>query len=571
MVHGEGNEMRFNVLREWRILLVIILVILSIILIIPSSQEGVVVRSIDSDSPLSGKIEIGEILTWANEKEINSPEDLYEFENFTGIFRFMHSGKLDLAYIENGSIGISVVKKSASNLEFGLDLVGGTRVLLKPKENVTDAVVQQTIATLETRINVFGLRESKFQSVKDVTGASYIQIEMAGGSKEEVENLLAKQGKFEGKVERIVEIKNNTGSLKLDEETYSVKLNNNTITIGNILLEKNQTSKINDIDIQFFNATDKNVLLMVTAFTGKDIQSVCLQDQPGVCVSRIIKSGNGYEFNFQVFISQEGAERFAKITNDMKVITDPNTGTKYLDGRIYLYLDEKLITSLSISSDLKGKVYTTPAITGFRLTRGEALKEQLMLKSILQSGSLPVSLEIIRTDQISPVLGGEFLRDAFYAVIIAAITVAAVLYFRYRSFKILIPNMLFSFFELVLTLGAASLIRWTLDLSSIAGIIAAIGSGTNDQIMIIDEILIGGGEEEKKIYTLKQRVKRSFFIIFGSAATVIAGVLPMMFIGVGAMKGFAVTTILGVLIGIVITRPAFARIAEKILEKEEKV
>ncbi|NIO44069.1 MAG: hypothetical protein GTN36_00745 [Candidatus Aenigmarchaeota archaeon] len=563
--------MRFNVLREWRILLVIILVILSIILIIPSSQEGVVVRSIDSDSPLSGKIEIGEILTWANEKEINSPEDLYEFENFTGIFRFMHSGKLDLAYIENGSIGISVVKKSASNLEFGLDLVGGTRVLLKPKENVTDAVVQQTIATLETRINVFGLRESKFQSVKDVTGASYIQIEMAGGSKEEVENLLAKQGKFEGKVERIVEIKNNTGSLKLDEETYSVKLNNNTITIGNILLEKNQTSKINDIDIQFFNATDKNVLLMVTAFTGKDIQSVCLQDQPGVCVSRIIKSGNGYEFNFQVFISQEGAERFAKITNDMKVITDPNTGTKYLDGRIYLYLDEKLITSLSISSDLKGKVYTTPAITGFRLTRGEALKEQLMLKSILQSGSLPVSLEIIRTDQISPVLGGEFLRDAFYAVIIAAITVAAVLYFRYRSFKILIPNMLFSFFELVLTLGAASLIRWTLDLSSIAGIIAAIGSGTNDQIMIIDEILIGGGEEEKKIYTLKQRVKRSFFIIFGSAATVIAGVLPMMFIGVGAMKGFAVTTILGVLIGIVITRPAFARIAEKILEKEEKV
>ncbi len=131
--------------------------------------------------------------------------------------------------------------------------------------------------------------------------------------------------------------------------------------------------------------------------------------------------------------------------------------------------------------------------------------------------------------------------------------------------------MLFSLFELLLTLGAASLIRWTLDLSSIAGIIAAIGSGTNDQIMIIDEILIGGGEEEKKIYSLKQRIKRSFFIIFGSAATVIAGVLPMMFIGVGAMKGFAVTTILGIFIGIVITRPAFARVAEKILEKEEKV
>jgi len=563
--------MRFNLLKEWRILLVIVLVILSIVLIIPSSQKGVVVRTIDSDSPLSGKIQIGEILTWANEREINSPEDLYEFENFTGVFRFMHSGKLDLAYVKNGSLGISVAKKSISNIEFGLDLVGGTRVLLKPKENVTDAIVQQTIATLETRINIFGLRESKFQSVKDVTGASYIQIEMAGGSKEEIENLLAKQGKFEGKIERIVSLKNNTGSLKLDEKTYSVKLDNDTIIIDNISLKQNQTYKIDDISVQFLNITDENIILMLTAFTGIDIQSVCLQDQPGVCVSRIIRSGNGYEFNFQVFVSQEGAERFAKITKDMKVITDPNTGTKYLDGRIYLYLDEKLITSLSISADLKGKVYTTPAITGFRLTRGEALKEQLMLKSILQSGSLPVSLEIIRTDQISPVLGGEFLRDAMFAVIIATAAVSCIIYFRYRSFKILIPNMLFSFFELVLTLGAASLIRWTIDLSSIAGIIAAIGSGTNDQIMIIDEILIGGGEDERRIYTLKQRIKRSFFIIFGSAATVIAGVLPMMFIGIGAMKGFAVTTILGVLIGIVITRPAFARIAEKILEKEERI
>ncbi len=565
-------RLKFNLLKEWRIILVVVLVILSIFLIIPSSQKGVVVRTIDSDSPLTGKLEIGEIITWANEKEINSPEDLYEFENFTGIFRFIHSGKLDLAYVENESLGISVVKKSTSNLEFGLDIVGGTRVLMKPKENVTDAVIQQAIATLETRINIFGLREAKFQSVKDVTGVNYIQIEMAGGSKEEIENLLEKQGKFEGKVERIIFLKNNTGSFKLDGKTHSIKLDNNIVKINNnISLKANQTSKIDDIDIQIFNSTDESVVLMLTAFTGMDIQSVCLQDQPGVCVSRIIKSGNGWEFNFQVFISQESAERFAKITKDMKIITDPDTGTKYLDGRIYLYLDEKEITSLTISADLQGKVLTTPAITGFRLSRGEALKEQLMLKSILQSGSLPVSLEIIRTDQISPVLGGEFLRDAMFAIIIATAAVAFVIYFRYRSFKILIPNMLFSFFELVLTLGAASVIRWTIDLSSIAGIIAAIGSGTNDQIMIIDEILIGGGEEEKKIYTLKQRVKRSFFIIFGSAATVIAGVLPMMFIGVGAMKGFAVTTILGVLIGIVITRPAFARIAEKILEKEEKV
>jgi len=558
-------------LKEWRVTLVIVLVIFSIVLIMPSSQKGVAVKSINSDSPLSGKVKIGEVITWANEREIENPEDFELFKNLTGIFRFIHSGTLELAYINNGYLGIEVVKKPVSSIQFGLDLVGGTRVLLKPKENVTDAVMQQLIATLETRINTFGLKEATFSNVKDVTGNSYVQIEMAGGSKQEIEDLLSKQGKFEGKIERVVAIKNNTGSFLLNGDKYSLELNNDTISIGNISLKINQTSKISGLNFEVYNITNDTVVLMLTTFTGSDIQSVCIQDQPGICVSRITKVNNGYEFNFQVFITQEGAERFANLTKDMNIITEPNSGSKYLDGRIYLYLDEKLITSLSISADLKGKAYTTPAITGFRQTREQTLQEQLMLKSILQSGSLPVSLEIVRSDQVSPVLGSTFIRDAFLAVIIAEIAAAAVLYFRYRKWKILLPNIAWSLFELILTLGVATLIKWTIDLPSIAGIIAAIGSGSNDQIMMIDEILIGGGEEDKKIYGLKQRLKRSFSIILGAAATVIAGVAPMFFVGIGAMKGFAVTTALGIFIGVVITRPAFARVAEIILGKEEKV
>jgi len=561
--------MKLSFIKEWRILIVIIGVIAAIIFIMPSSQKGVVVTSISSGSPFTGKVQAGEIINWANEKDISSPEDFYLFENFTGTFRFMHSGKLELVNIERPGLGITVGKKPVSNLEFGLDLIGGTRVLLKPKENVTDTTIQQIIATLETRINIFGLKEAKFQPIKDVSGNNYIQIEMAGGSKEEVENLLAKQGKFEGKIPKVIDFTNTSGKLNL-EKSYSVNLKNNEIEINNTLLKINESSKIEDIDFQLTNLTNDSAVLLFTVFSGKDIQSVCLQDQPGICVSRIISQSGGWEFNFQVFVSQESAEKFAKVTKDMKVITEPNTGSKYLESKIYLFLDEGLIDELSISPELKGQAYTSPAITGFRQIREEALKEQLRLKSILQSGALPTGLETIRIDQISPTLGQEFFGSALLAIIIASITVASVIYVRYRSFKILIPNMLFSFFELMLTLGAAALIKWTIDLSSLAGIIAAIGSGTNDQIMIIDEILVGGGEE-KKILTLKQRIKRAFSIVFGSAATVIAAVIPMMFMGIGAMKGFAVTTILGIFIGVVITRPAFARIAEKILEGKEKI
>jgi len=561
--------MNFELLKKWRIWLVIICVAGSLILIAPSpGQKGVVITAIASGSPFTGKVQVGETITWANEKEINSPEDLYEFENFTGTFRFMHSEKLDLVNLEEPGLGITVVKKPSSNLQFGIDLVGGTRVLLKPKGVATDATIQQIASTLETRINVFGLKEAKFQPIKDVSGNSYIQVEMAGGSEKEIKDLLAKQGYFEGKIPKIITFTNSAGKLDL-EKSYSVILKNNSIEINDIIVNLNENSKIEGIDFQLTNLTNDSAVLFFTVFTGSDIQSVCLQDQPGICVSRITMVSGGYEFNFQVFITQKGAENFAKVTKDMKVLTDSNTGSKYLESKIYLYLDENLITDLSISSELKGQAYTTPSITGFRTTRDEALKEQLMLKSILQSGALPTSLEIIRVDQISPNLGKEFFQATLIAGLIASITVAAVLYIRYRSLKILLPNMIWSISELLITLGGAALIKWTLDLGSIAGIIAAIGSGTNDQVIIIDEIL-GGESEEERTYNTKQKVKKAFFYVFSAAATIIASVIPMMFIGVGAMKGFAVTTLLGIFIGVVITRPAFAIVAQKVLENKVK-
>ncbi len=553
-------------LRRWQVLLVLILVAASLIIIAPSpGQKGVVVTSIASGSPLFGKVQVGESITWANEKEINSPEDLNEFENFTGTFRFLHSGKLELVSIEEQGLGLSVVKQKSSNLQFGMDLVGGTRVLLKPKGIVTDATIQQISSILETRINVFGLKEATFQPIKDFEGNNYIQVEMAGGSKEEIENLLAKQGFFEGKIPKLVTFSNDSGTITL-KETYPVTLLNDSISINNTVIKINESSQIEGMPFQVQNITNNSAILFFTVFTGNDIQSVCIQDQPGICVSRITMVNGGYEFNFQVFITKRGAENFAAVTKDMKVLTDPTTGSKYLDGKIYLYMDENLITALSISSELKGQAYTTPAINGFRQTRDEALKEQQLLKSILQSGALPTSLEIIRVDQISPALGNEFIQATLLAAIAASIAVTVILYLRYRSLKVLIPNILWSFFEIILTLGGATIIKWTLDLSSIAGIIAAIGQGTNDQVMMIDEIIGGGSGEEEKTYTTKQRLKRAFFIIVGSATVIIMSVVPMIFIGVGVMKGFAITTLIGTLIGALITRPAFSIVAQKVLE-----
>jgi preprotein translocase subunit SecD len=111
---------------------------------------------------------------------------------------------------------------------------------------------------------------------------------------------------------------------------------------------------------------------------------------------------------------------------------------------------------------------------------------------------------------------------------------------------------------LIPLLGMAT---WTIDLPAIGGIIAAIGTGVDHQIIIADETL-SKRKGEKRDYTMKDRIKRAFFIIFGAAATTIAAMLPLMSIGIGFVRGFAITTIVGVLVGILVTRPAYARIIE---------
>ena len=53
----------------------------------------------------------------------------------------------------------------------------------------------------------------------------------------------------------------------------------------------------------------------------------------------------------------------------------------------------------------------------------------------------------------------------------------------------------------------------------------------------------------------------------GAALTTIFAMLPLLFLGVGLVRGFAITTIIGVLVGILVTRPAYARIIEALFKK----
>lgn len=233
---------------------------------------------------------------------------------------------------------------------------------------------------------------------------------------------------------------------------------------------------------------------------------------------------------------------------------------------------KKKVDSLQIGSDLKGKETTDIAISGPGVGQtkaaaiDQAIKNMDRLQTIIITGSLPFQINIVKLDTISPVLGRDFINNSLIIALLGITAIALVIFIRYRNFKVMIPIMITAASEIFLILGVAAIIKWNLDLASIAGIIAAVATGVDDQVIITDE-LIKATKEERYI-SWKERIKRAFFIIMSAYALTVAAMVPLWSAGAGLIRGFAVTTIIGVSIGVFVTRPAYASILEYLLEKE---
>ena len=156
--------------------------------------------------------------------------------------------------------------------------------------------------------------------------------------------------------------------------------------------------------------------------------------------------------------------------------------------------------------------------------------------------------------------------------IIAFVIVALIVVIRYRNVHLAIPIFIIGASEVLINLGFITIIQWPLDLAAFAGLIAAIGTGVDSEIVITDEII---GRKDRIAVSLIKRIKTALFIIMTAAFTIIGVMGPIVlfsrsFPGIDKLYGFAVVAIAGALIGAFITRPAFTKIIEKIVDKIEK-
>ena len=550
---------------SWQVLLLIFFIVLSIIAINPNfSSYGITITSVGS-GVFSGKLSPGTVvysagLAGSEMKKIYKLEDLLEFQGKEGYLILETNQGKKTVRLEAGDVfNISAKPIERSNLKFGLDIEGGIRALLEP--NLTNGTeIDEIIDILETRINIYGLRQAEFRKLK-IGDKELIMVSIAGGGEQEIKDLLSKKGKFEARIPLTLE---NDSSFKLgkflqgENKIYRVViLNNTSVKINGNVYREGKKFELSDIEFRIKNLSSSKVVLEGLVFNSEDIKEVGMPPESNF----LGKVKNGYKFQFGVIISQEGAKRFAELTQNLKKIISP--GESYLSEKIYFYIDNKEMDSLNIASDLKAREVVNPVITGYGRSKEEAIKNNNRLKAILKSGNLPAELKVISIDKLNPSLGENYLYTISLAGIIAIFLVSAVIFVRYRNLKISLGVIFVMLSEVIIILGFAAATRWNLSAPALAGIVAAIGFGVDDQILIIDET-----RKKKEKYSLKKGLKRAFFMIFGSGITTIFAMLPIIFAGFSSYReigGFGITTVLGILVGILITRPAFAKYVEYLL------
>ena len=112
----------------------------------------------------------------------------------------LKTNKGEFIFLTGEDLGIVVSNIPISNLKMGLELQGGARALLKAEKELSSDEMQNLISVINYRLNTYGISDVVVRESRDLSGVTYIVIEMAGATPRELDELVSKQGKFEAKI-----------------------------------------------------------------------------------------------------------------------------------------------------------------------------------------------------------------------------------------------------------------------------------------------------------------------------------------------------------------------------------
>ncbi len=241
-----------------------------------------------------------------------------------------------------------------------------------------------------------------------------------------------------------------------------------------------------------------------------------------------------------------------------EVVSDPQTGAVQVslsfdnEGKqLFADITERNVGQ-PVAIFLDGEPISVPTVNdvirdGRAVISGNFnIKEAQLLSQRLNTGALPVPIELVSQQTVGASLGIQSLQLSLRAGIIGilAIMLFMLLYYRLPGFLSVIALTVYVF----TTLALFKLIGVTLTLSGIAGFILSIGMAVDANVLIFERMK----EELRAGKTLRVAIEEGFLRAWTSIrdsnlSTLISCIL-LMWIGTGFVKGFAVTLSIGILV-----------------------
>ena len=380
----------------------------------------------------------------------------------------------------------------AERITQGLDIRGGVSVILSATKTDGSAPSADEMATataiVQNRVNALGAAETSVQQ----QGTNSILVQIPGATDADAAvKTIGQTGHLE--FVRLDAIGDADALAKISAGTQDVKLKEGTYT---------------------------------AFMDGSSIKNSA--------VAQASNSATG-AYAVNVSLDSDGAKKFAEVTSELAPT----------HGQIAIVLDGVVNSAPAVQSVISdGNVSITGNFT---------LDEAKGLKTVLDSGSLPVTLSYSESRVVGPTLGQDSLRQGIFAIGIGAVIVIAYLFFFYQGLGLLTMGSLAVFG--IIYLGLLALLSrmgaFALTLPGLAGVVLTTGSAADSSILVLErfreEVRMGRSVRNAAIGGTKEGISTSL----DADAVQLVTALALFFMAVGPVKGFGLTTALGILCDLV--------------------
>ena len=212
---------------------------------------------------------------------------------------------------------------------------------------------------------------------------------------------------------------------------------------------------------------------------------------------------------------------------------------------------------------LDNVVYSAPTAHNGKISGGRteisgdfSIEEAQDLANILRAGRLPAPAKIVQEQVVGPTLGADAVHGGItaFAISFAIIFLLMLVYYNTAGWIANIALIL----NLLFTIGVLTGLGATLTAPGIAGLVLTIGMAVDSNVVIYERIKEELTKGKSYVAAVNDGYKRSLPPVLDAHVTTLLTAIILFSFGLGPVKGFATTQIIGILLslfcGILVSR-----------------